>query len=128
MTWPLGARLVAAKTGRRSSDPPVFQDILVTKVGRKWATYVDAENPNRRHLAGRFDLESWTIDGGDYISPGRVYTDRAAYERRKRVQEAWEDMTRRVPYQAPENIAMSNVNQVRRHMGLPPWPTTADDD
>jgi hypothetical protein len=127
MTWPLGARLLEVRTGRRSDDLK-FRDILVTKVGRTWATYVDAESPDGpAWKGGRFHLESWRIDGGNMSSPGEVFTDRAAYDRQVKVQAAWADMARRVPYQAPKNMALSNVNQMRRHMGLEPWPSTRDD-
>ena len=117
--WPLGAKLIAAYRRRYDADQVDIRDILVTKVGRKWATFVDAEKPNLKHLGGRFDVETWEIDGRDYGSPGKVYRDAADREEAIKLDAAWKEVARQMPWIRPRDAEAADIARLRSLLRIP---------
>jgi len=65
-------------------------DVEVTKVGRKWAELSS-------HY--RIDLVTLEADGAGYMSPGRCYLGREAYEAEVKLSRAWDDLRSKVSFQ-----------------------------
>lgn len=114
MTYPLGQRLVAVWSPYRHRDPPRLQDILVTKVGRKWATFVDAAKPDLSHLGGRFDLETWILDAGDSMHSGRVHRNRQDYERQAALDGRYKAARLALSHSRPDWVTEDLVRSLER--------------
>lgn len=63
----------------RSREAKPF-DVVVKKVGRKWAF------TNSGH---KLDIETLVADGGAYSSPGKAWLSQDEYDRHKALTEAW---------------------------------------
>lgn len=95
MTLQVGQKLWFVPRDRRSGAPC---EVTVEKIGRKWA----------RIGRARVDLDTLVVDGGIYLSPGRCYEDRAAYEAK-----------------AARDVALSELRQKINQM-TPPDSVTVD--
>jgi hypothetical protein len=58
------------------------REVTVSKLGRKWITLAEPYEP-------RINRETLIADGGNYISPGRCYLDKQAYEQDQELQKRW---------------------------------------
>jgi hypothetical protein len=86
------------------------REVVVMKVGRKWA-----------YLSGRdrIDLESWGMDGGEYISPGRCYESKDAYESSKALWEEWSLFKRKVAkIEIPGTMTLERISELSKEFGI----------
>lgn len=88
-------------------------DVMVTKVGRKWASIVDAENPMWDRP--RINLNSLECDGGESSSPGRCFRSRAEYEERLALAEGWEELRQifGTTYRRPAHLTVDDMKAIR---------------
>jgi hypothetical protein len=115
-----GDRVLMAKTGRRSDEPPALSWAEVTKVGRKWAEL----QPDGRKWRGRddrFSLEDGHIDGGDFMSPGRVFLSEEAYHEHARALALWkpfrEAMSRSF-WNMPHDMTPDRIEAAAKALGV----------
>lgn len=87
------------------------QEIEVTKVGRKWA--------NVGYL-GRIDIETLSVDGRGYSSPGQCYLSREEWERNEVLSDAWWEFKELIKKtnKRPEGITIESIEQAKRLLGL----------
>ena len=57
------------------------QDAVVSKLGRKW---VYIENGYYR-----FDVDTWRVDGGKYMSPATIYESKETWGKEVSLENAW---------------------------------------
>lgn len=86
--------------------------LKVMKVGRKWAevgfTIGLPDNKNYGpHSWGRIDVKTLWADGGQYISPGRCWASREAWEAEKNRQATWRALRSKFERQGPAPDGMS---------------------
>src|SRR4051812_39221275 len=86
---------------------PDAYEVVVTKVGRKWATIDD------RH---RIDLSTLHADRAGYSSPGRCYLSRTDWEAETALNAAWEEFRREVGniYRRPAYVTLENIATARK--------------
>lgn len=70
--------------GRRGAP----QDAVVSKLGRKW---VYIENGYYR-----FDVDTWRVDGGKYMSPATIYESKETWEKKVSLENAWRQFAENV--------------------------------
>lgn len=87
-----GDRFFSVSANRR----PRLAWVVVKEVGRKWARYVTEGYERVEHFGGRFDLETFAIDGGRFGAPGRVYRTEEEYHTKIRTAALWDDFRRRI--------------------------------
>lgn|SRR5262245_22715503 len=97
----------------RDSRYSTNREVEVTRLGRKWA-YLDG---NERC---RIDIETLTVDGGEYISPGRCYLSREEYEAERVLYSAWGRLQRdlRDHDRSPEGVTLEDIKQARALLRL----------
>lgn len=90
----------------------VAMEVSVTKVGRKWVTLDNGH---------RIDLETWTADGGNFMSPGTCWLSREAWERNTVLVQSWERLRRDASnlWRPPRDMTVERIAQVRDLLGLP---------
>ena len=79
--------------------------VIVTKVGRKWATL---DNHNR------VDMETMDVDGGNYSSPGTCYLDRKAYEEQCRANKLFMEFYRKLGYCVKRGVTAEDILQAAK--------------
>lgn len=82
------------------------REVVVTKVGRKWATI---ESDGRE--IGRVDKDSLIVDGGGYSSPGHCCRDRATHEAEVAKRAAWDSLRQamRDQYRIPADLTTEQI-------------------
>lgn len=111
MTFVVGQTVYVERNHRRPGGPPEPTPVKVAKVGRKWVTLDD-----NTHHPGRFELgetQPFELDGGDYMSPGRVWLTLMDWEIHTRRTAAW----RRIQAAAkasrpPSGVTLSDLDQM----------------
>lgn len=106
--WRLGAQVYAVFD--RGIAKPRYMSI--TKIGRRWITIKDGGHTER------FDAETMHIDGGQYISPGRVYLHEDDYRNTLEINKAWADFARRLSHTPPDHITMTDISTMKTML----WP------
>jgi hypothetical protein len=89
------------------------KDVVVKKVGRKWATLQDGE---------RIDLQTLHMDGGGYTSPGTCWLSRELYEAEMARVDAWDVLRmymHRTMWRLPDNMTLEQIRQVADIIGAP---------
>lgn len=78
---------------RRALDGKNGYECMVTKIGRKWVYFTTRWDDNNVAIGRieRFHVESGYIDGKGYVSPGRMWPSREAYEQSKILSNQWQD-------------------------------------
>lgn len=96
--------------------PLVEQNIIITKVGRDWAT-TNSRDGRQWH---RFSLETWAIDGRGFSSPGMAYESFDQYLAESQLEEAWRQFRRDMHYltDMPESMTVERINQARQLLGM----------
>ena len=97
----------------RSSETAEY--VVVTKIGRKWATVGEG------WAAMRISLDTWTADGGQYLSPGSCYESLQAYEDERRLCDRWREVRSYIEhsYRVPEGFTMETVEALAAQFGMP---------
>lgn len=109
LTFKVGAKLFAV--GDSYAFGKHGQEVEVTKVGRKWA-----ELDGGRYRA---DLQTGQIDGGEYLSPGRLYPSREAYQAELALDKGWFDLRHAVNrHSAPAGVTLERIAEARKLLGL----------
>jgi hypothetical protein len=105
MTVLVGQRFFRV-TPMHGSRPPYTDWVSVTKVGRKWAEFVVVGKETYNHLGGRFDIETFGVDGRGFSDAGRVYVSEDAYYASTRASALWEELHRQLGrmWNRPDNI------------------------
>lgn len=77
-------------------------EITVAKIGRKWIE-------TGRGL--RLDKSTLWADGGQYVSPGRAYVSRQAWDEEKALNAAWDALFQRIrnTYHRPEGVSVADI-------------------
>lgn len=88
--------------------------IIVTKVGRKWAEFVSEERPESEWFGGRFNMETFAIDGGGFTSPGRIYRTVDDYTAATRANALWGQLNERLCrlYRRPEHFDEATIRAI----------------
>ena len=88
--------------------------VIVTKVGRKWASIVD--KADARFERPRINLDNWICDGGNYTSPGRCYASQEEYEAEQRLSLGWNELQKRMrdQWSRPPHITIEDIATMSR--------------
>lgn len=89
---------------------PEAQEVTVVKIGRKWAT-IDLRNY-------RINIHTLRADGGDYLSPGHCYLDRATYEDERDREALYSSIRQRLGGRCPAGVSLDDLRQAERLLGL----------
>jgi hypothetical protein len=82
-----------------------FSEEIITKVGRKWASFGFRE---------KVDIETGWIDGGQYTSPGKCYLSEEDYRKETALREAWRELSVQLSYLPyPKHITHEKIAKVR---------------
>jgi hypothetical protein len=95
-----------------NSRPSTGYEVVVTRVGRKWATLKDC---------GRIDKSTLWRDGEGYAPPGRCWLSKDAWEQEKRVASAWDDLCRRISgawRRRPDSVTVENIAAAAALLGI----------
>lgn len=93
-----------------SDNAKTQRAVIVTKVGRKWATL---------NTGQRIDIQSMTVDGGQCNSPGQCYESQQVYEQTRALSIAWGQLTRDVKgMNRPEHMTIEKIAQIRTLLGI----------
>lgn len=93
-------------------------DVVVMKIGRKWA---DIRPADWQHKSHRIALDDWRADGGGYSSPGRCYASKEVYDAETARREAWQGLQRQMRDacgQPPDGVTVDAMRQARLLLGL----------
>lgn len=104
MEYTVGQKLwfVPSHNERWSSQ----KEVTVRKVGRKW---VELDTGQRIEKGKRI------IDGGDYSSPGSVYSSKQEYDNYVSLNNAWDDLRRTIDkrYSPPDGMTIEKIEQAK---------------
>jgi len=89
---------------------PGEQEVIVEKVGRKWATLVGF-----RH---RIDIKTLLADGGEYSCPGSCYLDREGFLSEREAKKAWDLLGEKMRYSSPGGIGAEAIRQAMKLLGF----------
>lgn len=106
MTLVEGQKLWLVYNDRRYGQS---REVVVSKVGRKWADI---------GLRNRINVDTLIIDGDP--SPGRCYPDRDAYEQSAYRARLWDMLRDRVSrqYRAPSDLTMDDILAAAKLLGI----------
>lgn len=82
-------------------------EVTVMKVGRRWVVLDNGH---------RIDVDTWTADGGGYVSPGRCWPSEAAYVQETELEERWGQFHQYVAtqYRAPAGCTKERIDAALR--------------
>ena len=84
---------------------------IIKSVGRKWVTF--------GRFNKRFDKETWTIDGGKYVSPGDVYPSEQYYIEELDLVAAWNELCRVMRIiRIPNGMTVEKIKEIRKMLEL----------
>ena len=107
---PQVGQVVWVETEQRRKS--TVEEATVTKVGRKW---VDISGRYKR----RFNIETWALDGVNYLSHGQVYPCREEREKEVYRFRAWRNLSDAIDrYRVPPNVTIEAIHQVAELLGL----------
>ena len=95
---------------RRRGDP---QEHVVSKVSRKWVYICDGYY--------RFDVDTWRVDGGKYMSPATIYESKEAWEKEVSLENAWRRFAENVRNQygtVPSGATEEAIEQAAKLLGI----------
>ena len=86
-------------------------EVIVTKVGRKWATLSNNY---------RIDLQTWIADGAGYVSPGSCYASKEEYEEDVKLFVDWSNLRFAIERmrQRPEGVTTETIGKIRELLGI----------
>ena len=106
--WEVGMTVFVAYRDYRSGTN---YNAKITNVGRKWITLDGGFR--------RFDAETMQLDGGKYMSPGKVYVSEDEYLQQTAVAKAWSNFKLKLVYsQAPADITVERISEIAREFGI----------
>jgi hypothetical protein len=87
--------------------------VIVSKVGRKWATITDAEHPARQR--GRIDLRSLYVDNSGFGLRDRCYLSRQQYEDEVAADKAWREFRSEIStaFRRPSHVTINMIEQAK---------------
>lgn len=102
---------------RYGGTPPEPTPRKIVKLGRKWAT-LEGWHAQRFAIGPHMPGVAFPLDGGDYVSPGRVWVsleDRGIHQRRL---EAWGVVKRmgHLPH-PPDHLPLETLEQIASLLG-----------
>jgi len=88
-------------------------NIVVTKVGRKWAGFKRTDSQWQRD-EGRFDITTFAVDGGDFSSPGNIYRSEDDYREKVALNQRWNAIARHLRglYTRPQHITAADMDKI----------------
>ncbi len=89
------------------------REVVVSNIGRKWV-YFDEGN-------GRFDAETWLVDGGMYSSPATIYESQDEYEKIVSIKKAWGRFAESVRDQCghtPKGVTEEAIEQAAKLLNI----------
>lgn len=96
--------VVDFRHGRRI-DPPQQSEVAVTKVGRKYADLNSGD---------RLILDTMTIDGGQYTSPGKCYLSKDVYDASEGATLAWRNLKNSMGgWDVPAGVTVADIEAAR---------------
>lgn len=93
-------------TGRRGAGAC---DIIVEKVGRKWAYLSNGR---------RVEIGQTAVDGGQYSSPGRIYASKDVYEYTMKVRDLHMQLYRKMTSSSYEGMTVANIVGAAALLGI----------
>lgn len=109
---------------REPRDQGREHEVVVAKVGRKWATIYRADlEPEKRHphLAHRFNIEDprWFVESGGFSYNARVWPSREAWLRERDRDRAYVALRRALDYgELSPDVTLENVREAARALGI----------
>ena len=112
MKLEVGQKLWYYRSGHNSRIKPEPIEVEIVKVGRKWATL--------NSYYGRISLESFDVDGGGCMSPGRCYLSREIHDAELALQTAWGifQSTVRETYRMPKGLTIAEIESAMKLLKL----------
>ena len=112
--YKVGQVLFFASSHRRGMD----DFLTVTKVGRKWVSLSYAAGDKSVYKVA---IDSTWVDGGAYISPGRLWESKEAYDAYVLVEKEWASLKADLLYRyaLAEGVTLEDLTQVRKLLGVP---------
>lgn len=95
-----------------NAKPGSGEDLVVTKVARKWVSLARARFPN--HNVYRVPVDCNYVDGGEYSSPGRVWASKEEAEAHQELRSEWAAFLREAAYaQPPKGMTKEEIARLR---------------
>lgn len=116
----VGDRFYRVVTNDHRGIPPKTDWVVVTKIGRKWASFLKEDKESYAHLGGRFDIETGFIDGQGFGPGGRIYDSEEAYRKAVRADRLWAELTKAVRglWRRPEKVGEIEILRAADALGL----------
>ena len=112
----VGARLLWVERPRWTGGSPTKKWIVVTKVGRRWASFL----PEGSRIEDRFDMDTFYVDGHGYSPRGRIYADEWEHEMAVEATETWAKF-KAAAYRAgavPDGMDAKDIMLIAKRLGL----------
>jgi hypothetical protein len=87
-------------------------EVEIVKIGRKWAEL------NEGCPRYRIDMETLSVDGRGFSSPGRCHLDREAYEMDQMTRLAWHNVQNQMSRRGPGSATLENIQAASTLLGL----------
>lgn len=110
----VGTRLFFARADRRWNRDG---HIIVTKVGREWASTVWEDGGNEAH---RINLITLRAHGEGYASPGEAYLSEQAYKDHVYIQRCWVEIRNSWTAMQSKDITVEDMEQAMRLLRITP--------
>lgn len=98
---------------RDSREVSQSREVTVTKIGRKWA-----EIDMGWGRGWRIDLDDWTVDGGNYSSPGRCHISREAWKAETERRRLWDGLFQPRYGGPPATVTTDAIYQAASLLGI----------
>lgn len=120
MKYTVGQVLCAVITGHHVKREPLFIDVTITKIGRRWVEFEGWRGKGVHLDSPRFDMANGRIDAGGFNDIGRVYESRAAYDAMMQRQRAWSGLTAalRNRHDIPVDVTHDDIRQAAKLLGV----------
>ena len=99
--WQVGMTVLVDITLGWQRETRIYE-AQITAVGRKWITIGH----------NRFNAETLRLDGGKYLSPGRVWASRSDFEADQARNQAWGELRLLLPFKAPDSITTERIREL----------------
>ena len=86
------------------------QEVVVEKVGRRWATIAGVRY--------RIDVKTLQADGGGYSSPGTCYLDKDAFIAEREAVALYGELRQRMGSRPPAEVSAVDIRQAASLLGI----------
>lgn len=114
MKYKVGQTVHKVTQPNHSNGETKHVDVVITKIGRKWAFYKEGSWDGKFCIKNTLDHQEGAVYAGEYFSPEKVYLSRQDYEDRLVKKTVMKDLCSRLCHTPQEGVTLQNIKDAAK--------------